>query len=114
MNEKEEKLLEAVVWFNTHFSVVPDTPKHFKREGVKDNVRAELRTFNGKPQLIIWYGKSQYRFNLVMRNEPKPVEALLRIYGYNGIENMPDRILQRFFNESEIELRRRGLKERGV
>ena len=103
-----------VIWFNKKYSIrKEDELKHFKRQGEKERVQAELRIFNGQPQLIVFYGKTRYTFNICERVKPNTAKALMRITGYEGIAKCDIRALQKHFTDTEIELRRLSLKERG-
>lgn len=108
------EIQSAIFWLNKKYSVRQEHDlKRFKRQGEKEKVQAELRVFNGQPQLIVFYGKTRYTFNILERMQPKPAKALLRITGYEGIERCDKRALDRHFTETELELRKQSLKDRG-
>jgi hypothetical protein len=103
-----------VIWFNKNYSIrKEDELKHFRRQGEKERVQAELRIFNGQPQLVVFYGKTRYTFNIFQRVQPNTAKALMRITGYKGMETIDKRALQKHFTETEVELRQLSLKERG-
>jgi len=102
------------LFFNTNYSIrQEDSLKHFRRQGEKDTVRAELRLFNGKPQLVVFYGKTRYTFKVLQRQPAEPHKALMRIVGYKGMEGIDKAKLDKYFTEGEQKLRAEMLRERG-
>jgi hypothetical protein len=110
----EPDLRELVLWLNTTYRIERDKPRGFRREGEKDIVEAEVRLFNGQPQLVFFYGKTRYTFNLMKRREPDKVFALTQVKGFRGTEDIPLSILRKFFSDNEIKLRAYWLKEKGI
>jgi hypothetical protein len=112
--EKLTAVQGMVLWFNTNYSIrQEDTLKHFRRQGEKDKVRAELRLFNGKPQLIVFYGKTRYTFKILQRAKPNELKALVRVVGYKGIASINQGKLDHYFTDSEQKLRAETLKVQG-
>lgn len=108
------EIQSAIFWLNKKYSIrKEDELKRFRRQGEKERVQAELRVFNGQPQLIVFYGKTRYTFHIFERVQPNPAKALLRITGFEGIERCDKRALQKHFTETEVELRKLSLKDRG-
>jgi hypothetical protein len=103
-----------ILFFNTKYSIrQEDSLKHFRRQGEKATVQAELRLFNGKPQLVVFYGKTRYTFKIWQRIEPQPHKALMRIVGYKGIESVEKPNLNKHFTEGEQKLRAEMLRQKG-
>jgi hypothetical protein len=103
-----------ILFFNTNYSVRQEGElKHFRRQGEKEKVQAELRIFNGKPQLIVFYGKTRYTFHIYQRTKPEPFKALMRIAGYKGMEGVDKGKLGQYFTEDMQKLRKITLSERG-
>lgn len=94
MEEKQRALVLRILEMNRDYAIVPDQPRGFRREGEKNRVYAELRVFNGQPQLVVFYGKTRYTWNIIAREEPTPMKALKRITGYKGVESIPPEILK--------------------
>lgn len=107
-------IVDTILELNKGFSIRRDAQRHFRREGEKPKVYAELRVFNGRPQLVFFYGKQRYTFNLVEREKPDNSKALMRITGYNGIDSIAPDLLERHFEAGEVKLRRAMLKRDGV
>jgi hypothetical protein len=119
VKEPEGEQLTAVqgciLWFNTNYSIrQEDGLKHFRRQGEKDKVRVELRLFNGKPQVVVFYGKTRYTFKVLERTPPQPHKALMRITGYTGIAKVNQGKLDRYFSDAEQKLRAAMLSKEGV
>jgi len=113
MDEKE--LVRQILRIAGNYRIVPADTAAFKRKGLKEKVETELRVFNGKPQLIVFYGKTRYTYNLVSRNNEDKAAMLMSITGFKGIDSIPKEILEILgFSKTELELRRSMLKERGV
>lgn len=104
-----------ILFFNTKYSVRnEDSLKHFRRQGEKEKVRVEMRLFNGKPQVVVFYGKTRYTFKVWQRIKPEPHKALMRITGYQGIEKIAKPHLDKYFTEGEQKLRAEMLSKAGV
>jgi hypothetical protein len=112
-----EKLRQAqslFLFFNKNYSVRNEVSlKHFKRQGEKDRVQVELRLFNGKPQVVVFYGKTRYTFKVLERTPAQPHKALMRIVGFKGIESVDKATMAKYFTEPEQKLRAEMLRERG-
>lgn len=62
------QIQSLILFFNSRYSIrQEDSLKHFRRQGEKEKVQAELRLFNGKPQLVVFYGKTRYTFKIWQR-----------------------------------------------
>jgi len=115
MNEKQRELVRKILEINRDFAVIPDHERGFRREGEKNRVYAELRVFNGQPQLVVFYGKVRYTWNIVPRDEPNPMKALKRITGYKGIQSIPPELLKEVgLGNDALALWAEMLRERGV
>ena len=105
----------CILWFNTNYSIRPEEGlRHFRRQGEKDKVRVELRLFNGKPQVVVFYGKTRYTFKVLERTPPQPHKALMRITGYTGIARIAQGKLDKYFSDAEQKLRAAMLSKEGV
>ena len=114
MNEKQREMVRKILEFNRDFRIVSDQERGFRREGQKDRCYAELRIFNGLPQLIFFYGKTRYTFNITPREEPDLMKALKRVKGFKGVENIPPEIFAELgFNKETLKLWAEMLRERG-
>jgi len=102
-----------LIWFNTNYSVRHANIGDFRRKGEKERVQAELRLFNGQPQLIFFYGKTRYTFDILQREKPNVIKALLRICGYEGTDKIDQKTLGDYFTPNEVEMRKITLKDRG-
>lgn len=115
MEENQRRIIREILEFNRDYAIVPDQTRGFRREGGKPKVYAELRVFNGNPQLIVFYGKVRYTWNIVAREEANPMKALKRITGYKGIESIPPELLKDVgISDDARKLWAEMLKERGV
>lgn len=109
------KVQGCILWFNTNYSIrEEDSLKHFRRQGEKEKVRVELRLFNGKPQVVVFYGKTRYTFKVLQRTPPKAHKALMRITGYQGIKGINQGKLDHYFSDAEQKLRAEMLRLAGV
>ena len=112
-----ERLSQAqslFLFFNKNYSIRNESGlKHFRRQGEKETVQVELRLFNGKPQVIVFYGKTRYTFKVLERTPPQPHKALMRIVGYQGIDKVEKKNLDKHFTDAEQKLRAEMLRERG-
>jgi hypothetical protein len=104
----------CILWFNNYYSIrQEDSIKHFRRQGEKEKVQVELRIFNGKPQVVVFYGKTRYTFKVLERTPPQPSKALMRIVGYKGMETINKGKLDHYFSDAEQKLRAEMLRQRG-
>lgn len=115
--EKEEairklnKVRDFILWFNSNCYLENDErPK----QGEKENTQLELRLFNDMPQIVMFYGKTAYRFNVKGRDKPNSWEAARRCYGYEAFSRMPEEIIRKHFQADQITARKSQLKDRGV
>lgn len=90
--------------------------KHKRHLGEKDKVRLELRLFNGQPQAIVWYGKTQYSFDVhLTKIEEQEARLLRKITGHDGIREAVHKlpVIQKLVKADKLEARTKELKERG-
>jgi len=112
---ENKEIINLILRITGNYRMVPADTRSFKREGHKERVEPELRVFNGKPQLIVFYGKTRYTYNIVPRGKESKAAMLMSVTGYKGIENIPGDVLKALgFTETELELRKAMLAERGV
>jgi hypothetical protein len=109
----QDKMAKAILEFNRDYMMIPDKERGFRREGQKDVVDVELRVFNGTPQVVVFYGKTRYTYNIFPRNAPDRTSALMKIMGYSGVDSLTEECKAMFPKEA-LDLRKRSLKQRGV
>lgn len=106
-------LIDTIVRFNKYFQIKGHKSSHFKNRGEKERVDAELRLFNGNPQIVFFYGKRRYTFDIEPRKAPSTYPALKRIVGYRGIAEIRGALVP-YFKKEDLEHRHNVLKQRGV
>lgn len=106
-------LIDVIVRLNRDFNLRPHKSAHYRNRGEKGRVDAELRLFNGNPQLIFFYGKRRYTFDIEPRKAPSTYPALKRIVGYKGIAEIRGALVP-YFKKEDLDNRHNVLKQRGV
>lgn len=106
-------LIDVIIRLNRDFCIRPHKSSHYRNRGEKGRVDAELRLFNGDPQLIFFYGKRRYTFDINPRKAPSTYPALKGICGYRGIAEIRGAVAP-YFNKDDLDAREAVLRRRGV
>lgn len=115
MEAKQREMVRKILEFNRDYRLSEDRQRGFRNEGQKDRCYAELRIFNGQPQLVFFYGKRRYTFLILPRDEPDTMKALKRVKGFKGIQAIPPEILKDLgFSKETLALWAEMLEEWGV
>lgn len=108
---KLNRIRNFILWFNSNYRLVQNSTSG---QGDKDLVEAHLRLFNGEPQVMVFYGKTPYRFKAIPRDEVNTWAALNKITGRLGLVDLPPELLNKYFTSEQLGKRDRELRNEGV